>query len=166
MLGLEFAYSAAPGTFQSLIMGLFYSLEGCASFLGSFLLQLVAPFWFNNQLDYKNINENHLDFYLYFLGIIQFTTLTAFALVLYVRRFTLKLVLMPPPNARNVGSEVRDNLNLSDSNQLSVSDNSTSYPPNSEVPGPSRERSEGDGRSTSEEEASLVPNDDQRPLIT
>lgn len=76
-------------------MGLFYSLEGCACFLGILLLRLVAPFWLNNKVDYSNINDNHLDFYLYFLGIIQFTTFAAFALVLYTRRFALRLVGMP-----------------------------------------------------------------------
>ncbi|MCL4129528.1 UNVERIFIED_CONTAM: hypothetical protein GTU68_037102, partial [Idotea baltica] len=94
--GLEFAYTAAPATFQGLIMGLFYSLEGVASFLGILLLGLVSPYWFSDSTDYSNINDNHLDFYLYFLGIIQFCTLAAFAMVLYVRRFTLKLVGMPP----------------------------------------------------------------------
>ncbi|KAG0729059.1 Solute carrier family 15 member 4 [Chionoecetes opilio] len=71
--GLEFAYSAAPRTFQGMIMGLFYTLEGVGSLLGTTLLHLVSPFWLANTTDYGNINDNHLDFYLYFLGVLQFT---------------------------------------------------------------------------------------------
>jgi hypothetical protein len=90
--GLEYAYSEAPRAFQSLIMGLFYAMEGVGSFLGIALLQILAPFWLNNMTDYANINDNHLDFYLYFLGIIQFTTLIVFVVTNYVSRYSLELV--------------------------------------------------------------------------
>ncbi|KAF2362662.1 Proton-dependent oligopeptide transporter family [Trinorchestia longiramus] len=90
--GLEYAYSEAPRSFQSLIMGLFYAMEGVGSFLGIALLQILAPIWLSNMTDYANINDNHLDFYLYFLGIVQFLTLIVFIVVIYVSRFTLELV--------------------------------------------------------------------------
>lgn len=101
-------------------MGIFYSLEGCASFLGIFLLRLVKPFWFNNTSDHTNINENHLDFYLYFLGIIQFVTLGIFSTVLYVRRFALRLVGMPPLDevgARGRGDGRLDTLGIERSSE-------------------------------------------------
>lgn len=73
-------------------MGLFYAMEGVGSFLGIALLAILAPFWLNNMTDYANINENHLDFYLYFLGIIQLITLVVYSVTVYVSRFSLELV--------------------------------------------------------------------------
>ena len=93
--GLEYAYSEAPRSFQSLIMGLFYAMEGVGSFLGVALLQILAPFWLNNMTDYGNINDNHMDFYLYFLGILQIITLIIYTTAIYVARFSLELVPMP-----------------------------------------------------------------------
>lgn len=93
--GLEYAYSEAPRSFQSLIMGLFYAMEGVGSFLGIALLQLVARFWFNNLTDFGNINENHLDFYLYFLGVIQMAMMIVYGVTIYVSRFSLELVPLP-----------------------------------------------------------------------
>nr|XP_053631101.1 solute carrier family 15 member 4-like isoform X2 [Cherax quadricarinatus] len=93
--GLEFAYSAAPRSFQGMIMGLFYTMEGIGSLLGTALLHLVSPFWLSNMTDYGNINDNHLDFYLYFLGILQFTTFLIYCGSLYMQRFSLRPVAMP-----------------------------------------------------------------------
>ncbi|XP_042229866.1 solute carrier family 15 member 4-like isoform X1 [Homarus americanus] len=93
--GLEFAYSAAPRTFQGMIMGLFYTMEGIGSLLGTALLHVVSPFWLNNLTDYGNINDNHLDFYLYFLGILQFTTFLIYCGSLYMQRFSLRPIAMP-----------------------------------------------------------------------
>ncbi|XP_045582415.1 solute carrier family 15 member 4 isoform X2 [Procambarus clarkii] len=93
--GLEFAYSAAPRTFQGMIMGLFYTMEGIGSLLGTALLHLVSPFWLSNMTDYGNINDNHLDFYLYFLGILQFTTFLVYCGSLYMQRFSLRPIAMP-----------------------------------------------------------------------
>ncbi|XP_071518044.1 solute carrier family 15 member 4-like isoform X2 [Panulirus ornatus] len=93
--GLEFAYAAAPRTFQGMIMGLFYTMEGIGSLLGTALLHLVSPFWLNNMTDYGNINDNHLDFYLYFLGILQFTTFLIYCGSLYMQRFSLRPIAMP-----------------------------------------------------------------------
>ena len=98
--GLEFAYSAAPRTFQGMIMGLFYTLEGVGSLLGTALLHLVSPFWLANTTDYGNINDNHLDFYLYFLGVLQFTTFLAYCGSLYMQRFSLRPIAMPQRRVR------------------------------------------------------------------
>ena len=96
--GLEYAYSAAPHTFRGMIMGLFYSMEGIGSFLGVAFLQLVAPLWFNNMSNYGDINNNHLDFYLYFLGCIQWITLFIYCGIIYAQRFSLQMVQMPHRN--------------------------------------------------------------------
>ncbi|KAK4315914.1 hypothetical protein Pmani_012875 [Petrolisthes manimaculis] len=98
--GLEFAYSAAPRTFQGMIMGLFYTMEGVGSLLGTSLLWLVSPFWLNNTTDFGNINENHLDFYLYFLGVLQFTTFLIYCGSLYMQRFSLRPIAMPRSRRR------------------------------------------------------------------
>ncbi|XP_063875534.1 LOW QUALITY PROTEIN: solute carrier family 15 member 4-like [Scylla paramamosain] len=98
--GLEFAYSAAPRTFQGMIMGLFYTLEGVGSLLGTALLHLVSPFWLANTTDYGNINDNHLDFYLYFLGVLQITTFLAYCGSLYMQRFSLRPIAMPRHRSR------------------------------------------------------------------
>ncbi|XP_014670145.1 PREDICTED: solute carrier family 15 member 4-like [Priapulus caudatus] len=50
--GLEFAYSAAPRSMQSIIMGLFWMFTGIGSLLGTgfmVLLMAIAPTWFPNK---------------------------------------------------------------------------------------------------------------------
>ena len=80
--GLFFAYTAAPKSMQSIIMGLFYFSMGIGSLLGSLILYGFHDLIYS-RIDHDDINckNCHLDCYFYFLGALQFISIFIFIIV-------------------------------------------------------------------------------------
>ncbi len=77
--GLYFAYTAAPKSMQSIIMGLFYLFMGIGSMFGSLILFAFQNLIYSQKnQDDINCENCHLDYYFYFLGILQFISIIIF----------------------------------------------------------------------------------------
>ncbi|CAK6449576.1 unnamed protein product [Pipistrellus nathusii] len=71
--GLEFAYSEAPRSMQGAVMGIFFSLSGVGSLLGSGLVALLSlpRGWLHCPEDQGNINNCRMDRYFFLLAGVQ-----------------------------------------------------------------------------------------------
>jgi hypothetical protein len=80
---LYFAYSAAPKSMQSIIMGLFYFASGLGSMLNSLVLLAFKSFIFSSNRDVDDINcaTCHLNYYFYFIGVLQLVGVVVFIAV-------------------------------------------------------------------------------------
>ena len=79
---IYYAYSAAPRSMQSLIMGLFYFFTGIGSFIGSILLRSLASFVYSSiKNDDINCPNCHLNYYFYILAILQIFGILIFIVV-------------------------------------------------------------------------------------
>lgn len=96
--GLEFAYSHAPKSMQSLVTGFFWFASGAGSLLGSALLQATRGVILFN-VDHVNINCRipcrhphsnevchycHLDYYFFALALLQIVGMVVFFLITWV----------------------------------------------------------------------------------
>ncbi|XP_076346091.1 solute carrier family 15 member 4-like [Tachypleus tridentatus] len=79
--GVEFAYSQAPTTLQSTIMGFFCFSTGLGSFLGTGLLFAFKKVWLPKDYDVGNINYGQLNLYFFLLAGILSVTLFIFICV-------------------------------------------------------------------------------------
>ena len=71
---LFYAYSAAPKSMQSILMGLFYFFNGIGAIIGSAILAIFKPIVFDTtrgNRDDINCYNCHLNYYFYFLAILQ-----------------------------------------------------------------------------------------------
>ena len=95
ILGLQFACSVAPNSMKGIIMGLFYFFSGVGSFLGTVIIMVLnnTGIWFHH-FDSGNINcreqcdlepthkgDCHLDYFFYFLAIVEVVGFLLFVLV-------------------------------------------------------------------------------------
>jgi len=83
---LFYAYSAAPKSMQSILMGLFYFFNGFGAFVGSLILLVFEPIVFASKRGNKddiNCTNCHLNYYFYFLAILQIIGMLLFILFDY-----------------------------------------------------------------------------------
>lgn len=82
---LYFAYSAAPKSMQGIIMGLSYFFSGIGSFFGLFTLWSFKSYIFSSpdNIDDINCTKCHLNYYFYYLSLIQLLGVILFILIDY-----------------------------------------------------------------------------------
>lgn len=107
---LYLAYSAAPKSMQSIIMGLFYLFSGLGSFLGTLIISLQKSFVYSSESrNYDDINCSscHLNYYFYILAGMQ---ILGILIYLYIDQKCNLIQSM-----KNV---IKQKLNSSSSNQI------------------------------------------------
>ncbi|KAK3083707.1 hypothetical protein FSP39_001798 [Pinctada imbricata] len=115
---LEFAYQMAPKSMKGIIMGFFYLFTGIGSFLGTGFLYVFSGIWFFGTVDFGNINcrlpcksgdlkwkkSCHLDFYFFFLAVLEFIGMFVFLLVAHCLHVSRDLqTLNKQKNPQKVG---------------------------------------------------------------
>ncbi len=82
MLGIYYAYSAAPKSMQSIIMGLFYFFTGIGSFIGSIIFNSFKTIIYSSQ-DNDDINcvDCHLNYYFFLMGLLQIIGMILFLII-------------------------------------------------------------------------------------
>ena len=76
------AYSAAPKSMQSIIMGMFYFFTGVGSFVGSILLSSLTSFVYSSSKnDDINCPDCHLNYYFYILSGLQLLGIVIFIMI-------------------------------------------------------------------------------------
>lgn len=99
---LEFAYQMAPKSMKGIIMGFFYLFTGIGSLLGTGTMFAFKDVWFFQE-DFGNINCRldcnngtykacHLDYYFFFLAVLEFTGMFVFIIVAKIMKLSQHLV--------------------------------------------------------------------------
>lgn len=105
ILALEFAYQMAPKSMKGIIMGFFYLFTGIGSLLGTGTMFAFKDTWFFQE-DFGNINCRmgcnttgtnsnkacHLDYYFFFLAVLEFTGMFVFIIVAKILKLSQHLV--------------------------------------------------------------------------
>lgn len=80
---LYYAYSEAPKSMQSIIMGLFYFFSGIGSLMGSLILILFKKAIYTNpkNIDDINCSSSKFNYYFYSLAVVQIIGIGLFVLV-------------------------------------------------------------------------------------